>query len=87
MSIHTMDFDTFMFKNIPSESSNTRVNPNTSHKKGPTPRPKTHLFGLETGCRIFGTVIPAEKTRKLYREIFLKCHQRALDVRIYPRIR
>jgi len=41
-------------------------------KKNPTSSLKTYLLGLETGSRIFGTMISAKKTAKIHRKIILK---------------
>jgi hypothetical protein len=36
-------------------------------KKNPSSSLKTYLLGLETGSRIFGTMISAKKTAKIHR--------------------
>jgi hypothetical protein len=42
---------------------------NCFEEKNPTPHPKTYLLALEKGSRIFGTMISAKKTGKIYHEI------------------
>jgi hypothetical protein len=44
----------------------------TLKKKNPTSSLKTYLLGLETGSRIFGTMISAKKTAKMQSLIILK---------------
>jgi hypothetical protein len=44
----------------------------TFYKNNPTSSLKTYLLGLETGSRIFGTMISATKTGKIHRKIMLK---------------
>jgi hypothetical protein len=56
-------------------------------KKNPTSSLKTYLLGLETGSRIFGTMISAKKTAKMQRLIILKQLGKILGVRIYPILR
>jgi hypothetical protein len=41
-------------------------------KNNPTSSLKTYLLGLETGSRIFGTMISAKKMGKIHRKIILK---------------
>ena len=59
----------------------------TFYKKNPTSSLKTYLLGLETGSRIFGTMISAKKTAKMQRLIILKQLGKILGVRIYPILR
>jgi hypothetical protein len=59
----------------------------TLKKKNPTSSLKTYLLGLETGSRIFGTMISAKKTAKMQRLIILKQLRKILGVRIYPILR
>jgi len=59
----------------------------TFKKKNPTSSLKTYLLGLETGSRIFGTMISAKKTAKMQRLIILKQLGKILGVRIYPILR
>ena len=59
----------------------------TFSKKNPTSSLKTYLLGLETGSRIFGTMISAKKTAKMQSLIILKLLGKILGVRIYPILR
>ena len=59
----------------------------TLKKKNLTSSLKTYLLGLETGSRIFGTMISAKKTAKMQRLIILKQLGKILGVRIYPILR
>jgi hypothetical protein len=54
-----------------SDLATQGVNQNTSllENKNPTSRLKTNLLGLETGSRIFETMISGNKNGKINREI------------------